>query len=620
MPRVGLVELSRQAQAIRSLIRKSVESYPLEWIVIHETIQNAIDAIQVSKKSSGTVQIYFDIDQNEVRIDDNGRGFPFDLSLLGFGGTDKDPTNFALGGDIGVGLSAVILSTQLFTLESIFKKGKWTCTIQGALRYLKGQADEVPIDYTEPTPIKDDTRTSLRYSLPSVMVSEFIQGVYDEHAMVVSDRLAATELQKFKIGLEHHFRTRSYAGNLHSLLGTAKVKPVEISVSVSCTTNKALEKIRNDRLREILRNNSPITTNFPAKQWDIEEAVNKTLSGKSRPAVISPDWRKEGDIGQYNKNYVCVEKFTKKKDFAKLLQNQYLREPINVNKYRPLFAKLDGIYLVIGSTEMMREYMAGVIGIPQHFVAASGIPSSHDIRKPARGGLHGLLNNMRFIVNLKEKLNYGKQTISNTRLVGLVNDFFEDAYRATLRNAAQAIVGAPEDITARPVPFPARDIVSREDLGFPKLSIIKQPANETEVIALFYELIGRGYLDEYRTYALLPRWCYDGKIMFKYKGKFGIPGADGEIPNTEFKFKVSSLIGDLEEGPKRSTDLNLLIAWENDWKGGHKRYEVIDVRGTEIEDFALAYAKTCLHDRYTGHKILMLILKDVIEELKERES
>lgn len=618
MKKVNLIELSKEGLNTRRVVNKTVETYPYQWKVIYETLQNAKDAIQRSRKKSGEIQINMDLDDEKVKIRDNGRGFPFDLSLLGFGGGDKDPADFLLGGDIGVGISAIIISSNLFELEAVHMNRKWNCKIERAHEYLGGRKEDITIDYSDSIKSSADSYTFLQYSFPHPWVSQFIDELYWHYASLAFDKLASSNLDKFKMGLEHRFRTQSYAGDVNSLLGISQVKPVRISVTVSCGT-KGIKKIKNEQLKQIFQENPSIEIDFPAKYWDAEEAIERTRKGKTTPVTISPEWREGGEIGDYNRNYVCIKKLTKRSEIMKLIWNSNLRDPIDTRHYKRLLNTISGIYLVMGTRENLRNYLIE----PTHLIAASGVPSAHDIRKPSRGGLLGLLNNICLIVNLKAKLNYGKQTISDTSLVGYVFSFFEDAYRATIRDATRSIVGMPEEPAPSPrVTGPPTEVILRTNLELPLLSIMKEPLNETEVIALFYELIGKGILNEYKTYALLPRHPYDAKMILKYPGQkeFTIPKADDRIPNAEFKIRVSQLIGDFEEGDKKPNEIDLLIAWENDWgERGHRYYEVIDVVGTEIEDYLLPHVKTCLHHRPTGRIIQMLILKDMVEELKVKK-
>ena len=125
-------------QNIRKLLQKTVDTYPLEWKVVHEILQNAKDAIQ-KRGEAGRIDITLDVSSQSVSVTDNGRGFPFDLDLLGIGGTDKDEeSDWRINGNQGVGIKAVIFSTSSFKLNSVTEGMRWQAWIDNANAYLRG--------------------------------------------------------------------------------------------------------------------------------------------------------------------------------------------------------------------------------------------------------------------------------------------------------------------------------------------------------------------------------------------------------------------------------------------------------------------------------------------------
>lgn len=613
---INLLDLGQQEDNERSLMTRNVEMYTPEGVVIHETLQNSMDAIQKSDKDRGTVSIWLDMDNQSVKITDNGRGFPFDLKLLGLGGTDKSSTDWNLGGNIGVGLKVVILSSKLFGFIAVSGGKRWSCRIADANRYLERLTDAVTINYTDPVDDAGDSGTEVSYVFPDDKVTEFVDLLF-AYGAKVDDVLATTTVDKFRLAIEYYFRTYTYAGNVSRLLGNPGIKVTDISVNIVCRSPAGLDKIRNPELKTILQANGTFASSFLNKHWDFAEAVSRARAGASRPAIISVDLQPAGLIGQYSQNYVYARGFTAKSDFRMFLSNPHIRDPPNVQSYENLFDQISGMYLVIGSIPVIKKYL--IEDTTRHFIAASGIPSAHMLDKPSRGGELGYIGNIHLIVNVKAKLNYGKQTITNTRLVGHIGRYFNDAYRATLKNMAKAIVGTSPGTTREPEAHTHTEIVTRRDLNIPNLSIMKEPVNETELIALFYELVGRGYLNEYRTYALFPWDQYDGKMMLKgpRARDFTLPTIDPDIPVVEFKHKVSDIVADFEDDVKTATDITLLVAWINDYRGTHMNYEVIEVRGSELEDRALKHVTTCLHQRTSGHKIQLLLLQEVVADIRE---
>jgi DNA topoisomerase VI subunit B len=190
----------------RSVVEKTIRTYPNEWIVIHECMQNALDAVAISGKERGQIKVVMNLDEEAVEIRDNGIGFPFDLSLLGFGASSKSSDNWNIGGEIGVGLKVVIMSSKEFTLAATYRKqGKlrrWVCQIKDGYKYPRGLSDDVEVCYAEPVTVEGtDTGTTVRYSFPEDRVGRFVETLYDNYIRqnLIHDDLASTIEGKFKI-------------------------------------------------------------------------------------------------------------------------------------------------------------------------------------------------------------------------------------------------------------------------------------------------------------------------------------------------------------------------------------------------------------------------------------
>jgi len=67
--------LGLQEQCVRTLIRDTIETYPGQWRLVHEPVQNSHDAIQLNEAiTEGLIAIDLHVGQNSVVITDNGRG------------------------------------------------------------------------------------------------------------------------------------------------------------------------------------------------------------------------------------------------------------------------------------------------------------------------------------------------------------------------------------------------------------------------------------------------------------------------------------------------------------------------------------------------------------------
>jgi len=608
---------------VRKLVKRTVETYPEDWIVVHEMLQNAKDAIQRGDMDSGTVVITMDLAEESATVSDDGPGFPHDIELLALGGTDKDEIeDFGelVAGKQGVGLKAVLYSTTAFEIESHRGAKVWTVRCDGACEYLEGQ--DTTIRASGPSPSDDDDGTTVRATFPNHEVSRFVATRFDELVGSVDDRLADDIAGKFAVAMEYYFRSYSYAGDVNSLLGLAGTKPMRIVVRV---VGKSAMDGFPDALTGIVADGKGFEIDFPNTFWDIHEVIESLPAGKRKPTVLNAEMvPRRGDIGRQNENYVWTAKMTESRQFVTALVNEGLRTPIDAEQYRDLFGQISGIYIVIASPEVFQRFN---IERPRQIIAASGVPSAHELKSPTRGADATYVNNnIHIVVNVKADLNYGKQTIPNMRLVGKVNSFFRDAVRATLRNIAENIVGrVPQGGTADDVEGKLdieTELLDRQDMPIDDFSIVKAPedGNESLVIAVLYELIGRGYLKGLRTYTLHPKTTYDGRFVGQLSNQRGMPEpmSDAELHNIEFKVRLQALIADFEEKDegKKPEGVQLAVVWDKTIRQ-HADYEVIEISETDQEDRHFDGVEYVLNCKRAGYEIQLLCLADVVRRIAD---
>jgi hypothetical protein len=608
---VSVEELIRPPN-IRKLIQKTVDTYPLEWKVVQEAVQNAKDAIQKGGKP-GSVEITLDVGQQSVTVSDNGCGFPPELDLLGIGGTDKDdPYEPFISGNQGVGIKAVIFSSKSFKLDSVRDGRRWQAWIEGANRYLAGEAPVLKI--TDPVESPDAPGTRVEYSFPDPWVTEFVNDVVRRHVPMVREHLCKDMLDRVKMAFEFHFRSFSYAGDVQRLLGRDGIVPVAFRLALVATGG--VPPSLDATLKQLLEEEGTVEVRFANKHWDFQEAVQRTRERVPRPTVLDIELPEGGKIGAYNQRYAYVAKLTTRQQYEALLRNPNLRKPVDPASYAPLFEQLDGIYLVIGARPTLFDYL---LGPPRQFISASGIPTSHVLSGPTRGGEASYVtNNIHFVADVRSRLNYGKQTIPNPWLVGMVSRFFDDAVRATLRNVATAIVGhqlgstSADDIEAGVAL--ETNILGREDLAEGKLAFKKIPCDENALIAIFSELMGRGVLSGYHLYSLSGKARYDGRgtMRIATHGDMPEPRSDADLCNIEFKLQLRELIDDFEEEVKFPNEVSLIIVWDDQLPSSITDYEVVDIEHTPDADRAMDGVDKCLICKRAGRFIQMLVIKDVV--------
>jgi anti-sigma regulatory factor (Ser/Thr protein kinase) len=602
---------------IRKLVKKTVETYPRDWIVVYELLQNAVDAVQRSGRTDGRVEIELNLEGESVTVRDNGSGFPHDSRYLGLGGTDKDePEGQVAYGRQGVGLKAVIYSTESFRLKSTVDGREWTATIQGAHRYLEGEDSVFSIDSCDAPGVPNGTE--ILCGFPDHLVSQFLgqfEYLYFDPPRI-DDSIAPSPEDKLRTAIEFHFRSYTYAGDVSRLLEVPGPTPVKIVVSLVGISS--FDRFPS-AINTILTDNAPITVAFENKHWDMEEAMNRIPELRRRPSPISETSAPPaGDLHRRGDRFVWICKMNTPEQYASLLNNDRVRPAIDPRDYEDLFEQVSGIYIVVGSPQT--AFSKFLFGRPRQLIAASGVPSAHEIKTPARGAdATYVTNNIHCIVNLKAQLNYGKQTITNTYLLGRVNQFFRDAVRATLRNIAIAIVGRQsESSTAGDMAATweaETGIMDRDDLAFGGLSIRKEPADENLVIALFYELVGREYIKDFFTYSLSSALRYDGRFVGRLSnGAYAPPQVDRDLWTLEFKVSLDDLISDFVGGDKNPRDIHLIVVWDREITY-HPDYQVISIDESSDVDSHLdrvEYALDCKQDR---REIQVIVLKDVVAAL-----
>jgi len=601
---------------IRKLVQKTVDTYPLDWKVVHEAVQNAKDAIQKSGRP-GVIDIALDLGQNRVAVADNGCGFPYDLDLLGIGGTDKDEEDdWRISGNQGVGIKAVMFSSSSFKLDSVVDGTKWQAWIEGANRYLEGE--ESILKVTEPVETPDPTGTRVEYSFPDASVTRLINSVVSQHYPSVHDHLARDPLEKLKLALEYYFRSFSYAGDVNRLLELEGIVPITINLTI--TAKGEPPEGLHEPLREVLEQDEKVEITFENRHWDVAEIVNDTRRGVPRPTILDFELPEGGNIGRFTDRYVYVGKFTTPEEYAALLRNPNLRHPVDPNEYRSLFEGLKGLYVVVGARPVLMKYL---LGPPRQFIAAMGIPSAHVLAGPTRGMEASYVsNNIHFIANVGTRLNYGKQTIANPWLVGQVSRFFDDAVRATLKNVARALVGpqlgssSADDIES--LGEIEINIVERPDLAGDMLAFKKEPRDENALIAIFSELVGRDILPGYNLYSISQRARYDARGVMKLSNEptIRLPAADGDLKNIEFKLQLVEVINDFEEESKFPGEISLLVVWDDSLPRKIVDYEVADIEHTQDAERAMDGVSKCLVCKREARFIQLLVLRDVIDQLR----
>lgn len=221
------------------------------------------------------------------------------------------------------------------------------------------------------------------------------------------------------------------------------------------------------------------------------------------------------------------------------------------------------------------------------------------------------------VVDVNAELNYGKSQLKNNRLVGLVRRFVNDCYRHTLQHGIGSWVGRIEDNDQE---FDA--FLSRHDLGLPGFVILKEPRDENDVIALFFELTARSVLQGYRILGLSQRDQYDGRGLSRRQADNTdrpMPADDRQLDVVEFKVTAATIIPEFERSVKNAHDIHLLVVWE-EGQTDSNRFAFADIHHSKhYPDKIFDGVGRYLVDTVSGAEVQVLLLKKVVERAKGKK-
>lgn len=654
MPSIQELLQEGSADIVRGSIRKIVEIYDIEWIVLHELIQNSIDAIQVNPRvDKGLVNVIVNLDQDMITVHDNGTGFKFDLGLLqphGTGSEKRLSSRSPTKGYQGVGLKAVMYSTVSFLLESQTTSKNWIFCSENLRHYIDPSHDFIPeYEIESNDTISDETFTKITAQFPEGTIGQIINSM---NRFLGEDTVKWKSLykQEHENGtkvfhnclLAHffswYFRSQSYVGCVNSLL----------NIEVYSPTTETLESIKSIDVKLCIHSSSQFSgTNaplgewfrsteenqfevtIPYRAWDFAEISksNYQRAAKYRiaPEVVSikpntDDWDKLSvsfrdkflDLKLVPNNQ-ATEFRDKYADIIAILERP--RSRVKAEQFQDVLGKILGIYLAIGRTAHFET-----LGVPNRglkLIASNGTPTAHELTIRSTSSTW-YLETIHFVVNIDSTLNIGKRHMANTRLVGRVRDFFEACYPKLVSISKLFVERDPSGVGDGP---PMPEVIAAGKIYRQGIPFRRFPGDEDTLIGLFSSTISRRD-PEFRIFGLFRNARYDGKYLWQDTN----PKSENDLKLLEFKLELNKLIDefDLATHDKEFREINLVVVWDRrhnkaGWtvKGiSDARRTILEAQGvpTDIVNFVLED----LHGYYSP----LICVADLLSEipLEEGES
>ena len=633
MDPLDLLNPSNLSEHYRHQLRQTINAYNPTQIVLGEALQNAIDAIvQVDDGAAHEININLDLDQKSVTVTDTGIGFPNNPSLLFLGGGTKRSGSRKLFGLVGVGIKVVLFSSKEFRLRASSDQGAFRYEISDAYQFEK----DPPPNLQAPSQFPDDASplnngTEVYYCFPEHTednpVEQFIQNMYDQCLPRGNDydfgktlKLAVKRgfYENRMAGLMAAFLRRyTYAGDvLNGLDKKQELLNTTIHVHVTCSNPS---EGFGDKIGDLFDGKTQFSFELKPKYLLVSETCN-WVPQQNRPGLFRESLGRGGtNLTRTWRGFnTCL--YTDAEDYEKLLTDKNGEFPKvvkeSIEEYRDrLFPRINGILLAIGQIPLLEEFLPGG---SQRVISANGVVTTHEVGL-TRGRTQQYARSFDLVIDVDAPLNYGKSQLTDTHLVSRIRRFVNATYATTIQTAASNWVG-------RVNPPDADDqydfFLKRDDLGMPELAIKKASRDENDVIALFFELLGRGYIDGYQSFGLSQMDRYDGKFILRRSGDKTnpvIPADDRQLSAVEFKVTASSLIRDLECRAKDPRELKLVIAWD-EGASNSDQFGFADIEHSRYyPDNVYPSVTRYLQDTRSGSQIQVLLLKSVVDNIRQTE-
>lgn len=555
----------------RRAVEEIVRSYRHSWDVLGELVQNAVDAIRREAKSQGKgyegeLTIHIDSTKLEVVVKDNGCGLaPEDIphALIPSGSFKS------LGKDLGYkgfGLTFVCFSSQRFEMSTVRDGTRTKVVMKNNIDWLADPSnDELPA-------LESETEEECDEENGTVIRVQLASGQYESKFKAIAALDGFFEWAVQQRALEYVLRTRTAVGWTGSVFGRKVKPPIKV-------------KLRIDGKK-------PVAIPFRYLLPSDAEYVKKSYYD---------------DITAYAKRYVDGKLSRESKRFRGL---SYLPPTFTIGTHKPFDASC--AIVVCGRTGMSK--LAEEFGVTDSIkdriklstgvhLALGGMPTGITIDDwEGRGGFE-----QRFFalidadLVLSEQLDAGRKGISYYFVRKLVDETLESinakvhgANKDSLRTFSRMMVepsgsaGPSGDLGEDAQTYVKLRQKAKRHALKEVLAIPYSPVDENEVIALFFDLVGRQLLPGYEVRYLSQYAKYDAAFSFRVRldekllnpthplglgdaARMKLDAGETEYQWTdtkgtdwfvaEFKPTVEDLVVDRK---KALEEIELLIAWDGD--------------------------------------------------------
>lgn len=627
MESLDLLNPSNLREHYRHQLKQTISAYNPTQIVLGEALQNAIDAIVEADGASHEINIDLDLDNKSVTVTDTGVGFPNDPSLLFLGGgTKREGGGRRLFGLVGVGIKVILFSSEKFQIRSRSGNAAFRYAVSDAYKFASQPPPELkmPPQFSEDLSPLDTQGTEIHYQFPNGAhdpVKRFVEAMYHQCLPKGNDKgfgqtlKAAVEKGFYKTrfaGLMAAFLRRyTYAGDVLNYLDLKKeLENATIRIKVTCSDPSS---DFGEGIGALFDGKTQFSFEMRPEYLLIED-TRRWLPPHNRPGEFKLPLGHGGTNLTRAARGFNFCRYENAEDYEKLLIDKNGGVPSDVGEYRDrLFPRINGILLTIGRIPIFEECLPGG---SQRVISANGVVTAHKMDL-TRGRNQEYVRCFDLVIDVNAQLNYGKSHLTDTHLVNRILRFVNDAYAATIQTAASNWVGrmGPQE---EQYDF----FLKRESLRVPQFAVKKVPRDENDVIALFFELLGRRDLTGYQSFGLSQRDTFDGRFLIRRSGdeaELVVPADDRQLSAIEFKVTAATIIKELASETKPPRELKLLIAWD-EGSSNSDQFEFADIEYSNFHpDRVYPDVTRYIQNTKSGAQIQVLLLKSVIDRIREQE-
>lgn len=632
---------------VTNLLRNTIETYPPEWRLVQEPLQNAIDSF-VDEKGNKidmgdqtphvTLELY--VGSDLVKVIDNGSGIPLDgfrnFLILGDGtkgSISETEVKKLLKGSQGVGIKSTVFTSDYFCVDTVNAGGEWKLELNNYCNYdsqeFTGIVD-VP-DYVK-TNKHSGTEVSIRLNGYSVWdfikdrVDDFFETVGINEDMMSDGKIDFNDGKKpigyvdlLKI-LMRYFKRDSYAGCVTRRISPDSGLPdVEFELKVICDFDKNQQDEYQIEGIKKLEAGKTYTETDCVGYLDYKQEINK-LPAKLQPKVVT-GFKELLESGKTSDVLTVFYQNLSKNDVKQLCGNlrkrkstdpdsafDFILDKYTSSKHKTALSRVNGAILFIAPRPFLKNPFVhrSTIGL-----SVNGLPT--DITLEVSGGELGYVPSVHLILDVDEKLGYGKRNLP-PRSKGIYNDLAKTLW-INLRKIAKLVIGTTDSDTDKSITGNKFDlneelskiIVDNRDKYFEITGRISAPETEEDLISTYFYMVGKGYLQKYQWMRLNDCTIYDA---------FAKDPEDVGPFNIEFKYESKSLCESDERGDQVFRDMKLAIVWKltpNDRLT--PGYSVV----SKEQDIGLKnwYADANYRIKRDRDYVQVIALEEIVEELLE---